>query len=110
MLKQVGLGLLNLLVTVLLAAGAQVVLRPHVKATVGIAILAAITLASYLPGSRWIERRPPPELVDTVGFAECAAGLALGIALFSSVMAVLWVLGVYHPTARGVSPGWAPVR
>jgi uncharacterized protein len=105
MLKQLGLGFLNLIVTLLLVAGAQTLLRPHVKATAGIAILAAVALASYLTGSRWIERRPPPELADWGGTAEFVEGLALGIALFSSVMGVLWAFGVYHPAARGVFTG-----
>jgi uncharacterized protein len=105
MLKQLGWGLLNFLVTLLLVAGVQAMLRPHAKASLAIPILAAVALAAYLAGSRWIERRPPPELADSGGVAEFAAGLALGVALFSSVMGVLWALGVYHPAGRGTLSG-----
>jgi membrane protease YdiL (CAAX protease family) len=105
MLKQLGWGLLNFLVALLLVAGVQAILRPRAKANVAIPILAAVVLAAYLAGSRWIERRPPPELADFGGVAEFAAGLALGIGLFSSVMGVLWALGVYYPAGRGTLSG-----
>ena len=105
MLKQLGWGSLNFFVTLLLVAGVQTILRPHAKANLAIPILAAFALAAYLAGSRWIERRPPPELADVGGVGEFVAGVALGFALFSSVMGVLWVLGVYHPAGRGTFSG-----
>ena len=105
MLKPLGLGFLNLVVVLALVFGTQALLRGHVKSSMGLPILAAIVLLAYLAGSRWIERRQPPELSGFGGIAELAAGLALGIALFSSVMGVLWALGVYHPAGRGVVAG-----
>jgi membrane protease YdiL (CAAX protease family) len=106
MLKQLGLGFLNLVVVLVLVFGAQALLRGgHVKSSTALPILAAIVLVAYLAGSRWIERRAPPELSDFGGIVEVAAGLALGVALFSSVMGVLWALGAYHPTGRGVVAG-----
>src|SRR5262249_5399875 len=101
MFKQLGLGFLNMFVVLLLVAGAQVLLRGRVGTAVALAILCLIVLAQYLLGSRFIEHRYPPELAGLAGASEFAQGLALGIALFSSVMGVLWATGAYHPA------GWA---
>jgi uncharacterized protein len=58
-------------------------------------------LVAYVAGVRWIERREPEELLHRAAGREFSYGLTLGICLFATVMLVLWIVGVYHPTGRG---------
>ena len=50
---------------------------------------------------RWIERRPPTEFLLTAAHIEFPAGFALGLALFTTVMLVLWILRAYQPSGYG---------
>ncbi|HMK30987.1 MAG TPA: CPBP family intramembrane glutamic endopeptidase [Terriglobales bacterium] len=98
--KEVGLGFLNLLAVVVVILLAQPVLR-RVMPSAGGLVLGLTCLAAYVAGSRWIERRSPSELAPGRAVPETAAGLAGGIALFSSVMIILRMAGVYHPAGWG---------
>ncbi len=98
--KEVGLGLLNLLVVV----GVIVVMQPLLRkyfGSAGAAVLALLCLGAYVAASRWIERRAPTELAVDRALPELAVGILGGLALFSSLMAILWVTGVYHPAGWG---------
>jgi membrane protease YdiL (CAAX protease family) len=98
--KEVGLGLLNLLLVV----GAVIAVQPMLKkylGSAGAAVLAALCLGVYIAACKWIERRSPTELAVRQAPAELAAGMLLGLTLFSSVMAILWLAGVYHPAGWG---------
>jgi membrane protease YdiL (CAAX protease family) len=99
--KQVGLAALNLLFVLLVLFGAQSLMRGHISHTAGLPILSLLVFAAYLFGYRFIERRHPPELAGLTSLSEFFGGLALGVALFSAVLAVLWLLRVYHLQGRG---------
>jgi hypothetical protein len=105
--KEVGLGALNLIAIVLVIAASQPVLHRHLPFAAGGTLLALLVLASYIAGSKWIERRTPSELGVTRLLPEVAAGLALGFVLFASTMAILWAVGVYHPAGVGAASGLA---
>lgn len=100
MYKQLGLGLLNFVIVLALPFAAQAVLRRRVPDLVGVTILAALVLAAYFAGSRWIEHRKPIEFDASRAMPETAAGIALGIALFSIIMGLLGAFGAYHFTGR----------
>jgi membrane protease YdiL (CAAX protease family) len=98
--KAVGLGLLNLLAVVGVIALTQPMLRRFLS-TAGAAVLGIICFATYWAGAKWIEHRRPFELDARRALPEVVAGLALGTALFSLVMIILLVAGVYHPSGWG---------
>jgi hypothetical protein len=103
--QEIGLALLNLVVVLLILFGAQSLLRGHVSPTAGLPVLAVLVFTAYLAGYRLIEGRRPPELAGLTSLKEFFGGLALGVALFSAVIAVLWLLRVYHLQARGTTAG-----
>lgn len=103
--KQVGLAALNLLFVILILFGAQSLLRGHVRQAVGLAILSPLVFGAYLVGYRFIEGRRAPEIAGLLSLKEFFGGLALGVALFSAVIVVLWLLRVYHLQARGTTAG-----
>jgi membrane protease YdiL (CAAX protease family) len=98
--KEVGLGLLNLLVVVGVVVATQPLLRRYLGAG-GAAVLAVLCLGAYVAASKWIERRVPTELAINRALPELAAGILVGLALFSSVMAILWLASAYHPAGWG---------
>jgi membrane protease YdiL (CAAX protease family) len=103
--KQIGRGGLGLLITiviVILLAKA----RRGSTLDLGTVVVSALAIAAtYLAASRWIERRRPPELNAAGRAAEFGAGLGIGIGLFSTVMAVLWIMGIYRPLGWGTLAG-----
>jgi CAAX protease family protein len=99
--KEVGLGLLTMLAAVLAVVGCQAVCHKYLPPNMGQLALAATFLVVYLAGARWIERRSVRELAARRALPEIATGLALGFVLFSAVIAILWAMGVYHPTGLG---------
>ena len=103
--KQAGLAALNLLFVLLILFGAQSLLRGHISNIAGLAILTLLVFGAYLLGYRFIERRRPPELVGLISLKEFFGGLALGVTLFSAVIAVLWLLRVYRLQAIGTTAG-----
>ena len=86
--------------------GFQVLYRKYLPTDIGPIAVAATFLLVYLIGARWIERRRP-RASRSRALPELVAGLALGFALFSAVMAILWAMGVYHPTGWGTTKGIA---
>jgi hypothetical protein len=103
--KEAGLGLLNLLAVIVMIVVAQPVLRKFLPPALGIALLALLVLGTYIAASRRIERRTPSELRVSHLLPDAAAGLAVGLALFATVMAILWAVGIYHPAGRGTVKG-----
>ena len=100
-LAYVGRGTLNLVVVLAVLFGLQALIRGRVPQSLGLFLVSLALVGSYLAGVRWIERRQPSELLARAGFAEFAAGLALGLALFTTLMLLLWMFGVYHPSGWG---------
>jgi len=101
------LPLLNFAAVLGLLFSTQVLIRGHVKDTGASVILSTVIFSAYLAGTRSIEGHQPPELVGKGGVAEFAGGLGLGIALFSSVMGLLWIVGDYHLAGHGSASGLA---
>ena len=70
--------------------------------------LQLIPVLAYVVLVMLIERRPMQELslrtIPTLG----SAGLLFGIALMSTVVAVLWLLGSYHVTGTNTHVNWLP--
>ena len=91
------LGFANLLLSVGASTGLQVLVRGRVPDIVGISMGTALLVILYLLGCRWIERRDPVEFRLSGSVRQLLKGFALGAALFSSVMAVLAILGMYRP-------------
>ncbi len=103
--KEVGLGALNLLAIILVIAAVQPVLRKHLPNAIGGTALAMIVLATYVAGSKWLERRAPSELDIHRLLPELAFGVVVGFVLFAVSMAILWAAGVYHPIRGGTANG-----
>ena len=101
-----GLGSLNLVAVAAVIALVQPVMREHTPVA-GTAMLALICLITYILASRLIERRTPTELAVNRALPEGAAGIVIGFLLFAFVMAILLVLGVYHPAGWGTTSGLA---
>ena len=66
---------------------------PQVAAAV---VTAAIFIAIYLAFTTFVERRGNVEFALPGALAELAAGLAIGVVLFSSVVTVIWAFGGYQ--------------
>jgi len=101
--KQAGLALLSLLAYVVVFGGSIfVLLRMHNNSAIaaygGLALLSVIV---YVAAARWIERRPVAELALAPALPELFGGMIAGIALFASVIAILWIAGVYQPQGWG---------
>jgi membrane protease YdiL (CAAX protease family) len=92
---------LNLVVLLAVLFGLQTLIRGRVPDLLGLTLMSLTLLVSYVAGVRWIERREPEELLHRAAGREFSYGLILGICLFVTVMLVLWMAGVYHPTGRG---------
>jgi membrane protease YdiL (CAAX protease family) len=105
--KELGLPLLNFAAGLGLLFSTQVLIRGHVKDTGASVILSTVIFSAYLAGTRSIEGHQPPELVGKCGVTEFAGGLGLGIAPFSSVMGLLWIVGDYHLAGHGSASGLA---
>ena len=105
--KEAGLGLLNLVAVIVVVIAVQPVLHKFFSDAVGAAVLALLVLATYIAASKWIERRTLSELSISQLLPEISGGLAGGLALFATVIAILWIAGVYHPGGRGAAIGLA---
>jgi uncharacterized protein len=104
-LSYLGRGLLNMAVMLAVVFGLRSAIIGHVSDAVRLNILSAAVIASYLAGVRWIERRHPSEFAGQKAAPEFAAGLTLGIALFTTLIAILWAFGVYRPSHwDGIAP------
>ncbi len=102
--KEVGLGVLNLIFVVgLLSVLVQAKGRIAERTLLIVAVIVGLT--AYIGGTRWIEGRIPAELVGSSGLGEFAAGLGIGLALFSAVICSLWLVGAYHLGGWGGAVG-----
>lgn len=97
-------GLANLVFAFGLSLGFQLLLKGRIPDLLGILIATALLVSLYVAGARWIERRRPVELQRSDFLQQISTGLALGVALFSSVMGILCLLGAYRPS------GWNSLR
>jgi uncharacterized protein len=95
--------MLNLLLLILVIGLSQPLIKKFIPSA-GPAIMAVLVLLAYWLGSLYVERRKPVELAPSRALPEILGGLTIGIALFSSVMGVIWILGYYHPTGLGRIP------
>lgn len=103
--KQLGRGVLNFLSTLAIVLVLVKTMRGSVPILARQIVGASVVAATYILFSRGIEHWRPPELNTRGGIVEFAVGLAIGVGLFSTVMAILWPLGIYHPTNWGTFAG-----
>jgi membrane protease YdiL (CAAX protease family) len=96
----------NLLVVCGLGIGVQVLLQRPLPGAAAALLAAAVLLVAYVAGARWIEGRRAVELRADDCASGIGTGLVLGIVLFSSVMGILWLAGVYRPAGWG---RWQPL-
>jgi membrane protease YdiL (CAAX protease family) len=73
-------------------------------ALLSVAIACLLGWAAYALYTHWVEKRPADELRGPGALKELGAGLAFGAVLFSSVVAVLAVLGIYRITGLRSDP------
>ena len=100
-LAYAGRGVLNLFAMLLVVDWLPDFVIGRGLGSFGWALLCILSVASYLAGVHWIERRRPTELLFRAGFGEVSAGFTLGIALFCTAMLLLWLFGAYHPSGWG---------
>jgi uncharacterized protein len=98
------LGLLALAVAIYAFAHALRWIHPG-SAVIAYGSAAIIGLLVYLAAVRWIERRPVTELSLAPALPELAVGLVVGLMLFATVIAVLWIAGAYQPLGWGSLDG-----
>ncbi|MGD0868984.1 MAG: CPBP family intramembrane glutamic endopeptidase [Bryobacteraceae bacterium] len=99
-------GLGNLVVVCGLGIGVQVLLQRPLPGAAAALLATVVLLVAYVAGARWIEGRRAVELRAADCVRGIGTGLVLGIVLFSSVMTVLWLAGVYRPAGWG---HWQPL-
>lgn len=63
-------------------------------------------LIAYLIVTCLIERRTPTELLPRTALSQALIGVIAGTALFSAVVGVLWLLGVYHVVGFNSQANW----
>jgi CAAX protease family protein len=101
-LKPLGLMLLGMIVFVAVLSVVQIPLRiAHVPDAAGAVVVVAVALAIYLGWVRYVERRRATEFELAAAGPEIAGGLVLGVGLFSLVIGVLAVLGVFTVAGWG---------
>jgi len=105
--KEVGLGFVTLLIVALAATGVQLRIIKVVSPEVGPVVVMLVVVLTYLASVRWIERRPVAEFSLPGAAGEMGTGLAIGFALFTTVMVILGVAGVYHFAGAGTTKGAA---
>jgi len=82
-------------------------IAPHsVPGVIGALLIVVGTLATYAAFVRVVERRRVAELGRAGAARELGAGFALGFALFSLTMLVLWLFGAVDVVAAG---GWTAI-
>jgi membrane protease YdiL (CAAX protease family) len=69
-------------------------------------VRAVPALIAYLLLVRLLERRPVTELAPRRLLPDGALGVVAGLALFSTVVGVLWLLGSYHVTGTNPNAHW----
>ncbi|MES2584202.1 MAG: CPBP family intramembrane glutamic endopeptidase [Pseudomonadota bacterium] len=90
-----------------LGAGAASVL-PDTLQHLSPLLLALGALVGYYAFVRVVERRPVTELWSGGWLLEAVAGVAIGIALFSTVIGILFLLGSYTATVAASTAGVLP--
>lgn len=63
-------------------------------------------LAAYLVVTRLVERRRPSELLSRTSLQRAVTGFLAGAILFSAIVGLLWLLGVYHVTGFNPHANW----
>lgn len=103
--RELGRGFLGFLIAVAILVSLAVATHGRVRDQTASMIGAVAMAMCYLTTVRWIEKRQAPELKPRWKAAEFGAGIAVGVGLFSLVMAVLWVIGIYRPSGWGTFGG-----
>jgi len=105
--SQIGRAVLSLLIVFVVVFALAAVTRGRLSLPIQEIVGASAAFVLYVLLSRWLEHWHLPETNPHGRTIECAGGVALGIGLFSAVMAALWFLGAYHPVGWGGLSGLA---
>jgi membrane protease YdiL (CAAX protease family) len=98
---------LALVIGVIQASARAVGIAPHsVPGVIGALLIAVGVLATYVAFVHVVEKRRVTELGRAGAARELGAGFALGFALFSLTMLVLWLVGAVDIVMAG---GWTAV-
>ena len=90
-----------------LGAGGASLLPEHLQALAPL-LLALGAVLGYYTFVRVVERRPVTELWSAGWLLEAVAGMAIGVALFSTVIGILYLLGSYTATVAASTAGVMP--
>lgn len=90
-----------------MGAGAASLLPDNMQAFSPL-LLALGALVGYYAFVRIVERRPVTELWSKGWLLEAVAGVAIGVALFSAVIGILFLLGSYTATVAASTAGVMP--
>lgn len=71
---------------------------------------AMVALGLYAVAVRLAEKRNAPEIALGPMLPHLAIGLLTGVAMFSAVMGIMAVSGLYDIQAIGPAPAWTPLR
>ena len=96
--------LANMTAVITLAVGIRVLCELIFHRWPAELVMAAALVPLYFGGARWIERRDPVELRLADSGRGFAGGIALGAALFTCLMTILWLAGVYQPSGWDSGP------
>ena len=102
--KQAGLAFVSLIVVALAIAGSQGLLK-RTLGDYGAFVLAAIVLLVFALSAKFIERREPTEIAPRTEVGRLLSGFLLGLLLFTAVIVVLGIAGVYHYSGIGSFSG-----
>lgn len=105
-LRRLLLGLANLLLVIGPGVGIAVLSGQSPRGLPPDLLMGAALIPLYLAGARWIERRGAVELRPAGLVRGLGGGVLMGAALFSCLMGVLWLAGVYRPSVWG---SWTPL-
>lgn len=103
------LGFLWVGLSIGMGAGLGSLLLPDNKLWAKPLLMGLTALVGYGAFVRLVERRHATELAGAGGGRELGGGLAIGLALFSTVIGVLWLLGCYTVTGSHPAEVMGPV-
>jgi membrane protease YdiL (CAAX protease family) len=104
-LRRIGIMLGGMAVLAAVVFGAQQVLRHRIPVGLEAVVLLALAFGVYVLYVRLTERRRVDELAFAALLPQTLLGLAIGVAIFTSVIGLLVLTGTYHYQSYTFVPG-----
>ncbi|HTA53302.1 MAG TPA: CPBP family intramembrane glutamic endopeptidase [Candidatus Acidoferrales bacterium] len=104
-LRRIGVMLGGMAVLAAVVFGAQQVLRHRIPVGLEAIVLLALAFGVYVLYVRLTERRRVDELAPAVLLPQTLLGLAIGVAIFTTVIGLLVLTGTYHYQSYTFVPG-----